>query len=429
MIQSILSQGEKHGFSTVEMFREKKEWQEYERYNGHIFFHEVWNNHLTVRAFRESGDPVGFYLSNPTDAAMKRAFSQVGAVNIPDQKPNFADYLPVSVQKVGTNIFDPTVESFGRKDFEALLERLDEHLQEFPDLSLRKVRLLKILKKIYVANTNGLNGKYKKSQFNLIMSLASGDNMVEINENKIYFAQLDPGRTIIRGDNLLRSLTDRPDKDARTRYLILAPEASALVLKEFSHHFKLKEQSRLPNMLFSPVLNIVDDPSLDGQSGSVIFDDEGVQSRGAYIIEKGAFSGAISNVETAFLNNRSSSGNGFRPASTPFPQVQFSNLYIKPTVLGLDTLMKEAGRGILVSLAKVKLVERDGIVFSAYGYRFRGVDRGQPVHFHFKTSFLSYFMKVLRVSKEIKFFHSQFNVGSPFLLVEGKYKSPSIFEI
>jgi predicted Zn-dependent protease len=429
MIQSILSQGEKHGFSTVEVFREKREQQESEKYNGHIFFHEVQNNHLTVRAFRESGEPVGFHLSNPTDAAMKRAFSQVGAVNIPDQKPNFAAYLPVSVQKIGTNIFDPAVESFGRKNFETLLEKLDEHLQKFPDLSLRKVRLLKILKKVYVANTNGLNGKYKKSQFNLIMNLAAGDNMVEISENKIYFAQLDPERMIIRGDNLLRSLTDRPDKDAKIRYLILAPEASAIILKEFSHHFKLKEQNRLPNMLFSPVLNIVDDPSLDGQSGSVIFDDEGVQSRGAYIIKKGAFSGGISNVETAFLNNRSSSGNGFRSAVTPFPQVQFSNLYIKPTVLGLNTLMKEAGRGILVSLAKVKHIERDGIVFSAYGYRFRGAERGQPVHFYFKTSFLSYFMKVLKVSKEIKFFHSQFNVGSPYLLVEGKYKSPSIFGI
>lgn len=429
MVTNIILQGEKNGFSTIEVFREKEDCREFERYNGHTFFHDRKNYHVAVRVFRDFGAPVGFHLSNPSEKTIHRAYSQIGVVNLPDQKPNYANFLPESVQKVKTNIFDPAIESIESRAFTQLLSRIDEHLRNFSDLSVSRIRMQKVLKKVYITNTKGLQGKYKKSQYNLVLKLVHGDNSVAINENRIYFAQIDPERMISRGSNLLHSLTDQPDSDIKTRYLILAPEASAQVIKEFAHHFKLQGRKRSSHILFSSVLNIADDPNLDGQSGSVIFDDEGVQSPGKHIIEKGVFSGTISNVETAFLNKQMSSGNGYRHSSSPFPQVQFSNIFIKPTVLSVDNLMKEAGEGILVSLVKVKQIVRDGIVFSAYGYRFHGVDRQQPVHFYLKTSFLSYFMKVLKVSKELRFFHSQFNIGSPYLLVEGRYRSLPVFEI
>jgi hypothetical protein len=32
----------------------------------------------------------------------------------------------------------------------------------------------------------------------------------------------------------------------------------------------------------------------------------------------------------------------------------------------------------------------------------------------------SYFLRILEVSRELRFFHNRFNIGSPYLLVQGR---------
>ena len=180
---------------------------------------------------------------------------------------------------------------------------------------------------------------------------------------------------------------------------------------------------------YPSILNVIDNPTLEGQVGSVPFDDEGVQSEEKYLLRKGSFTTVISDICTAFRHHTTSTGNGFRSERSLFPASGFSNLYIKPTVLPLRNLMSDAGQGVLVSLLKLKSVEKDGSLFSAYGYRFNGGDLQEPVHFYLKTSIRSYFLKILKVSKEIKFFYSSANIGSPYILLEARRKSDQLFEI
>jgi len=83
----------------------------------------------------------------------------------------------------------------------------------------------------------------------------------------------------------------------------------------------------------------------------------------------------------------------------------------------------------VVSLVKLKSVDQQGYLFSAYGYRFKDHHMMEPVHFYFRTTFRSYFLNVLKVSSEIKYFHSAYTIGSPYLLVEAAGKPDNIFEI
>jgi len=429
MIEAILNEGKKTGFSSIEVFREKIEKKEYEKFVDYSAQHSVKTDFITVRAFWEYGDPVGFSLSSSDGFSIKSAFHNLYSINVSPRRKNFARFLPSTVDKVNINIFDNSIEFMNNQGFEELAEKINELPVLFPGLSLKRIYFAQALKKVYLANTNQLNAKYKKTNFRLVLNVALKNNIIEVNENTVFLQNINPFRMITRSFNLLNSLTDNTKLDKKIGYLVLSPEVATFILKEFSDLFKLVNFKGIKKVHFSPALSIIDDLFLDEQSGSAPFDDEGTQMGEKRIIEKGIFSQSISDISMAFQHNTTSSGNGFRSEKVVFPMVRFSNLYIKPSVLPLKNLLADAGKGILVSLVKLKNSEKDKVVFSAYGYAFENGEIKEPVHFYFKTSFLSFFLHLLKVSREIKFFHSNFNVGSPYILVETKHKADNLFEI
>lgn len=432
-IQSIIEQGKKIGFSTIEAFGEKVEKEEYENIIDYkIQNHTVTTNRVITRAFWEVGDPVGFSLSTPGLDEIKRSFSTIYSINLAAQTKNYSHLLPSGLEQVNTRIYDETIETIDERRFDEFIDQINEMLisPSFKDLELKKIHFSKVLKKVYIANTNNLNTKYIKSYFNLLLSVGLGDNLVDISDSSTFFNQIEPLKLVSRACNLLNSLMGRGISNGqKNSYLVLSPEASAFILKEFSHYFKVKADKKFMDIAFPSILNIIDDPLIDGKAGSVPFDDEGTRSREKYLIRKGIFSRVITNIESAFQGGTRSTGNGFRSERSMFPFVRFSNLYIKPTVLPLKNLMDDAGKGILISLLKLKHIDKEEYLFSAYGYRFLGNNLLDPVHFYFRTTFLSYFLNILKVSKDIKFFNSACNVGSPYILLEAKHKYPLMLVI
>ncbi len=434
-LQHVLELGKQTGFSTVEVFGEKTEEQSYDIFVEHkVQAHEVSAHRVTTRAFWDAGDPVGFRLSNPSPAGIRNAFSSVYSMHLPGPHKNHARLLPKAVKPVDVHIFDNTARVEDPKRVDELMDQIHETMisPPFKDLKLTQVHFSRVIRRVYLANTLGLNAKYIKSQFLLKLGVALGGSLIEISDGKAFFKELNPFKLISRAYNMLHTLSEESrvvESHPKQVPLVLSPEASAFILKEFADYFKRKPDKTLKVLDFPAILNIVDDPVKDGRVGSVPFDDEGVQGGEKYLIRKGAFSRTISDIETAFFEGEKSTGNGFRGDKHLFPRVRFSNLYIKPTVLSLKNLMGVAGKGILVSLLKLRYVERDGYVFSAYGYRFDGDNLLEPVHFHFRTTFLSYFLNILKISKEIKFFHSAYNIGSPYILLEARRNAAGLLVI
>jgi predicted Zn-dependent protease len=435
-LQHLLAEGTQTGFSTIEAFAEKIGKQEYECFPDEPpSLHATQTQKVTVRAFRDTGDPVGFTLSKPGLPAIKSAFLNIYGTHLPDQKDNYRRQLPSTVKEISPSIFDQSIDAVDIHAFNELIDHINEIIisPPFQGLKLKKIHLAKTLKKTYIANTNQLDAKYKKTNFNLVLSFMLGINRIDISENRVFFQHLEPYKIISRGFNLLNSLTETTVSVGKRKnlYLILSPEASAFILKEFSHYFKIRADREMMNIHYPSILNIIDNPFMDRQAGSVPFDDEGVQVQPGekYLIQKGVFSQVITDLSTAFQTNNPSTGNGSRNERSTFPSVQFSNLYIKPTVLPLKNLMTGAKEGVLVSLLKLKSVDKTGYLFSAYGYRFNGDDMLEPVHLYFKTTFRSYLLHILKISKEIKFFYSVSNIGSPYILLEARHKQDSSFEV
>jgi|GEM_PF-629593 len=436
-MENILEEGTKTGFAAVEAYGEKTAIEEYEYFTDRkTRRHTSAAHRLTTRAFWDVGDPVGFSLSKPGPEEIKSAFSTIYSINLPAQTKNYAHMLPAAVDRVDVNIYDETIEkeTLDTRRIDELSDQVDEILisPTFKDLELKKLHFSKVLKKVYIANTNNLNAKYIKTYFNLWLSVGLGDNLIDIRDSSTFARDIEPYKLVSRAYNLLHSLTETPLGPGRgDMYLVLSPEASAFILREFSDYFKVKVDRKFLDIPFPSILNVVDDPLLDGRVGSVPFDDEGTQSGEKHLIRKGAFNRTITDIQSAFREGAGtrSTGNGFRSERSLFPSVRFSNLYVKPTVLSLKNLMDAAGEGILVSLLKLKYTDKEGYVFSAYGYKFSGNNLLEPVHFYFRTTFLSYFLNILKVSKEVKFFSSTYNIGSPYIMVEAKRKSPEILVI
>lgn len=436
LTQYVLAEGVRCGFATVEAFEEKIAGEEYEYHpQEEPSFHTRDIHRVVIRGFWETGDPIGISLSNPTHNAIKAAFNTVYTTYLPDRNPNYGHLLPATTKKMKIGIYDENVATVDYKSFDKLIERIDEMMTShaFQGLSIQKVQLSKTLNKIYIANTNELQAKYRKTLFKLHLSLAMGDNLIDVHQSRIYFQQLDPLRLISRGLNLLCSLTENRihvpvGKDI---FLILAPEASAQILKEFSSYFKTRVDPEIQNIQYPPILNLVDDHLLDGQAASVPFDDEGMQRQSGekYLIKKGVFSRVVHNIASAFEQKSQSTASGFRNQRNPFPGVGFSNLYIKPTVLPLKNLRDDAGEGVVVALVKLKDISNRGYLFSAYGYRFKNHHMLEPVHFHFRTTLRSYLLNILKISKEIKFFHSVYSIGSPYIMVRAAGKADTVLEI
>jgi predicted Zn-dependent protease len=238
---------------------------------------------------------------------------------------------------------------------------------------------------------------------------------------------------VARGANLLGALAAEADSlAAGAEMLIMSPEASAQVLKEFSQNFKLGQSgARGRGIAASAKVSILDNPILDEQPGSVPFDDEGTAAGEKYLINKGMFVTAIADIRSGFEKGGRSTGNGFRDERGTFPHVQFSNLYFKPSQVSLAHMLRQVPKGILVYLVKLKgFGQQPGEhAFSAYGYFFANGEITTPVHFNFTTTARSYLLHVLETSRELRFFHSRANIGSPYLLVQGRWNAEKKFLI
>jgi predicted Zn-dependent protease len=433
MLETVLKTGGEAGFATVEAFAVKVLRRESSGTGPELSRHEAGGDRLLARAFRESGEPLGFSLSAPDARQVRRSFADLASGSMVDRRKNFAHLLPKSAQKVKLDIFDAGIEPWEGGEADDLRERVRECLLSFPALKLKKFQFSKELRKVYLANTRGFFAKYRKTLFQVQLSFMSGDLALELGESRVHLRDLDPQRLVSRAANLLGALeAERGEPAADSESVLMSPEAAAQMLKEFSPGLRLDRPGpRGRGIAASSRVSILDNPSLDGQSGSVPFDDEGTPATETYLVNKGVAVGAVADIRSAFERGGASTGNGFRDERGIFPAVQFSNLFIKPGNAAFDQVLRRAGKGILVFLVRRLAAGRlpGESVFSAHGYHFAGGEITRPVHFHFATTMRSYFLHILEVSRELRFFQSRANFGSPYLLLAGKPDAGRMFAI
>ena len=107
-------------------------------------------------------------------------------------------------------------------------------------------------------------------------------------------------------------------------------------------------KDRLGQAVFAKGVTVLDDPHRLRGLGSSPFDDEGVANRAMKLIDDGVLTTWLLNVGTARQLGMASTGHASRGLAGP-PGVSPSNVTLEPGALDQVALMRQAGRGVLVT--------------------------------------------------------------------------------
>jgi TldD protein len=107
-------------------------------------------------------------------------------------------------------------------------------------------------------------------------------------------------------------------------------------------------QGRRGEMVASPLVTVIDDPTLDKRYGSYVFDDEGTAAQRTVLIEAGRLVNYLYDRHTALADRTSSTGNGRRESYQHKPIPRMSNTYIAPGQDHSQDIIASTPRGLLV---------------------------------------------------------------------------------
>ncbi|MHC5039058.1 MAG: TldD/PmbA family protein, partial [Planctomycetota bacterium] len=112
----------------------------------------------------------------------------------------------------------------------------------------------------------------------------------------------------------------------------------------------------------SPLVTIVDDPTLREGHGFFLYDSEGTPAKRRVIVEKGILKGFLHNLESAGRAGEAPNGAGRAQSHRHLPLVRMSNTFIEGGDTPFETILKGIDLGVFLK-------------GSSYGYVF--VERGQ----------------------------------------------------
>ena len=98
----------------------------------------------------------------------------------------------------------------------------------------------------------------------------------------------------------------------------------------------------------SPLVNVIDDPTLDGSFGFYMYDDEGVKARKRILIKEGIINEFLHNRETASVFKTKSNGSSRAVAFDREPIVRMANTYLEPGDYSKDELFEEIKDGVYI---------------------------------------------------------------------------------
>lgn len=188
--------------------------------------------------------------------------------------------------------------------------------------------------------------------------LQTGHEVLALQDNLDHFRQtLNPGPIVEAALRRALLMLEAVPCPAGTMPVVLSGEAGGTMIHEACGHgleadIVQKDYSiyrnAVGNEVASPLVTLIDDPTLPGHYGSYSCDDEGTPARRNVLIEGGVLKGYLSDIQSARRGGWPLTGNGRRQSYRSLPQPRMSNTFILPGKDNPESLVQSAGKGLLV---------------------------------------------------------------------------------
>ena len=175
-------------------------------------------------------------------------------------------------------------------------------------------------------------------------------------------------------------LLDAPQAEGGPHTVILDPAMAGVFVHEAFGHLseadslyendKMRELMHVGRNMGVPELNVVDDGSIAGLSGTQSYDDEGTPTQKTYLIQKGILTGHLHSLETAGKMGAKPTGNARAIGKGKPPIVRMTNTYIEGGKSTFEELLSGVDDGIYACDMVGGMTALEMFTFSAaYGYR------------------------------------------------------------
>ena len=235
------------------------------------------------------------------------------------------------------------------------------------------------------------------------------------------------------GDAIGRMLADgiSPPKDQVD--LLVGGEVVGLVCHESSGHPQEADRimgreaaqagesylsmSSLGMEVGSPVVNVVEDPTLPKSYGFYLYDEECVKARKRYLIKEGKINEFLQNRETAAASGGSSNGAARAVSYDREPIVRMANTYMEPGDHCFDELISEVKHGVYIkNFTEWNIDDRrfNQKYVGLEAYLIENGEIGTPVRNPaIEITTVGFFKAVDAVGKDLKFWSATCGKGDP----------------
>ena len=355
-------------------------------------------------------------------AAATSEFGSEASFNFPEEAKRS--------KKRKINIYDKKVEDKSIEEMVKIGESIIEKVGDFNRKLRCDVTIVKDCNEIEYFNSQGGNFSYNKTAIAYSM-------MVQQIENKdmlMVYSSIESGKDNLELEELTSEIIENlkwgekivPIESGKMP-VIFTPKAALIlilpIISGLSGKMALKKISPLAarknKKLWSDLLTIYSDGTINFALGSAPFDDEGVEMKRVPLVKKGKIKNFYYDLQTAGRAGVESTGNGLRAGTQSEPVPGISNLVIEEGKVSFSEMVKDIKEGIIID--QVLGLGQGNIISGAFS---NNVQLGYKIE---KGKIVGRVKDVMIAGNAIEELKNITALGDRAKWIEGKYKFPHIY--
>ncbi|HDP36439.1 MAG TPA: TldD/PmbA family protein [Candidatus Atribacteria bacterium] len=355
-------------------------------------------------------------------AAATSEFGSEASFNFPEEAKR--------IGKEKINIYDEKVVDKSIEEMVKVGEEIVKRLKNFSRKLRCDVTISKDYSEVEYLNSKGGNFSYNKTAiaYSVMVQKIKNQDMLMI------YSSLESGKDNLEVEELTSEIIENlewgekiiPIESGKLPVIFTPKAALVLILPIISGlngKMVLKKTSPLAaqknKKLWSDLLTLYSDGTIDFALGSAPFDDEGVEMKRVPLVEKGEIKNFYYDLQTAGMSQVESTGNGLRAGIQSEPVPGISNLVMGEGEVSFKEMIKDISEGIVID--QVLGLGQGNIISGAFS---NNVQLGYKIE---KGKIVGRVKDVMIAGNAIEELKNIVALGNKAKWVEGKYKFPHIY--